>query len=68
MANKGFIQDPRATINLLRDTLRDRYQSGFPIIKELVQNADDAEAGLLKLTWTKGLSRPEESVPRTQRA
>ncbi|WP_434129839.1 sacsin N-terminal ATP-binding-like domain-containing protein [Methylocaldum sp. GT1BB] len=25
-------------------TLRDRYHSGFPILKELIQNADDAEA------------------------
>jgi hypothetical protein len=25
-------------------TLRDRYYSGFPILKELIQNADDAEA------------------------
>lgn len=31
-------------INLITDNLRDRYQSGFPIIKELIQNADDAEA------------------------
>jgi hypothetical protein len=31
-------------INLITDNLRDRYQSGFPILKELIQNADDAEA------------------------
>lgn len=31
-------------INLIADNLRDRYTSGFPVIKELVQNADDAKA------------------------
>jgi len=64
MANKGFIQDPLATINLLRDTLRDRYQSGFPIVKELVQNADDAEAKLLKLTRTNGLAHASHPLLR----
>lgn len=31
-------------INLIIDNLRDRYDSGFPILKELLQNADDAKA------------------------
>ena len=31
-------------VNLIADNLRDRYKSGFPILKELVQNADDAQA------------------------
>ena len=31
-------------INLIADNLRDRSDSGFPVIKELVQNADDAQA------------------------
>lgn len=31
-------------INLITDNLRDRYQSGYPILKELIQNADDAGA------------------------
>ena len=34
-------------VNLIADNLRDRYKSGFPILKELVQNADDAGAGSL---------------------
>lgn len=34
-------------VNLIADNLRDRYKSGFPILKELVQNADDAGAGNL---------------------
>ena len=28
-------------INLIADNLRDRYDNGFPILKELIQNADD---------------------------
>lgn len=31
-------------INLITDNLRDRYESGFPILKELIQNAEDAPA------------------------
>lgn len=31
-------------INLISDNLRERYHSGFPVIKELIQNADDAKA------------------------
>lgn len=34
-------------VNLIADNLRDRYKSGFPILKELVQNADDSGAGSL---------------------
>ncbi len=31
-------------VNLIADNLQDRYESGFPILKELIQNADDAKA------------------------
>ena len=31
-------------VNLIADNLRDRYENGFPILKELIQNADDAKA------------------------
>ena len=34
-------------VNLIADNLRDRYDNGFPILKELIQNADDAKAGRL---------------------
>jgi hypothetical protein len=29
-------------INLIADNLRDRYKNGFPILKEIIQNTDDA--------------------------
>ena len=38
---KGFATN---FVNLIADNLRDRYDSGFPILKELIQNADDANA------------------------
>ena len=31
-------------VNLIAGDLRDRYETGFPILKELIQNADDAKA------------------------
>ena len=31
-------------VNLIANNLRDRYDSGFPILKELIQNADDRKA------------------------
>ena len=37
---KGFSTN---IVNLISDNLRDRYQSSFQIIKELLQNADDAK-------------------------
>jgi hypothetical protein len=41
MASYGYQSDH---INLITDNLRDRYKSGFPILKELIQNVDDAKA------------------------
>lgn len=38
----GVKHDALADIGLITDNLRDRYKTGFPILKEIVQNADDA--------------------------
>ena len=45
---------PLADINHIRHNLGDRYHEGFPIIKELLQNADDAEASRLHIGWFPG--------------
>lgn len=37
----GFTSD---IINLITNNLQDRYHGGFPILKELIQNADDSKA------------------------
>lgn len=52
----GTIHDVLADINELSRNLTDRYKlrDGFPIFKELVQNADDANAELLRISWHQG--------------
>ncbi|MES9887334.1 MAG: hypothetical protein ABW140_11015 [Candidatus Sedimenticola sp. 6PFRAG1] len=51
----GFIQDPIQFVNLIADNLRDRYQTGFPVLKELIQNTDDAPATELHYGLSPGL-------------
>ena len=41
----AFRHPPSEDIQRIRQDLRDRYHEGFPILKELLQNADDAGAG-----------------------
>src|SRR3984893_15419892 len=40
----GFVHDPLQIINLIADNVRDRYRDETAVLKEIVQNADDAEA------------------------
>ena len=47
----GFNHSPLTDIQQIRNDLRDRYQEGFPIIKEFLQNADDAQASRLHIGW-----------------
>ena len=55
-----FEHSPLADINHIRNNLNNlddryhRYHEGFPIIKELLQNADDAEASRLHIGWFPG--------------
>jgi hypothetical protein len=42
----GFRQLLSAHIGQIRNDLRERYKGGFPILKELLQNADDAGGGV----------------------
>jgi hypothetical protein len=60
----GFIQDPMQFVNLIRDNLSDRYQSGFPVIKELIQNTDDAGATLMDFGLVDGLKDAEHPLLR----
>ncbi len=50
----GFEHSSLEYIQQIRNDLRDRYREGFPIFKELLQNADDAEASCLHLGWFSG--------------
>ncbi|CCD90933.1 conserved hypothetical protein [Bradyrhizobium sp. ORS 375] len=38
-----YIDDPISKLDQIKSNLRDRYESGFSILKELLQNADDAK-------------------------
>ena len=51
----GFTTD---YVNQIAINLRDRYRSGFPILKELVQNADDAGAKSLAFGFHAGHGAP----------
>lgn len=52
----GFTTD---YVNQIAINLRGRYKSGFPILKELVQNADDAGAKSLAFGFHAGrIDRP----------
>lgn len=44
-----FRVSPISIVNQIKSNLQDRYDSGYPILKELLQNADDAAAQLLKI-------------------
>ncbi len=48
-------------VNLIADNLRDRYENGFPVLKELIQNADDAKARALTFGRHEGF--PHASHP-----
>lgn len=55
---------PETVINIIRENLNDRYRRGFPIVKELIQNADDAQASSIDLGVSPGL--PGASHPLLQ--
>ena len=41
-------------VNQIKSNLQDRYESGYPILKELLQNADDAKARHFRLDALSG--------------
>lgn len=40
----NFRVSPNSIVNQIKGNLQDRYDSGFPVLKELLQNADDSRA------------------------
>jgi hypothetical protein len=65
MSHKGVRHDPLADIQLIRDNLNDRYQRGFPIIKELLQNAEDAHATRVEIGLCDGFANAEHPLLAT---
>jgi hypothetical protein len=56
MASKGFIDSVDTRISQIRVNLTDLYYLGFPVVKELLANADDAGATCLNLGWARAPS------------
>ena len=50
----GFSVSSLAIVNQIKSNLQDRYESGYPILKELLQNADDAGARRFRLDALSG--------------
>jgi hypothetical protein len=44
-----FRVSPISIVNQIKSNLQDRYDSGYPVLKELLQNADDAGARRFRL-------------------
>lgn len=52
--------DPAELRRDLEDILRERYKDGLPVLKELVQNADDAHATALRFVLLEAKDVPDE--------
>ena len=60
----GVNVSPTSIVNQIKSILQDRYATGFPILKELLQNADDSEATHFRLDALPGW--PTASNPLLQ--
>lgn len=52
----GYKIRPAAIINQIKTLLKERYKEGFPIIKEIIQNANDGGATKLDIGVSRGFS------------
>ena len=53
---------PLGDIEYLNENLLNSYLTGFPILKELIQNAEDAKASCLDYGWIKGISNSKHPL------
>lgn len=58
----GASIDAIGVINQIKDNLTDRYDNGFPVLKEIIQNADDAGANRLTIGWSKGFEDADNEL------
>ncbi|MBR9910600.1 MAG: hypothetical protein GYB33_09645 [Gammaproteobacteria bacterium] len=58
----GVIHSPESDIQAIAANLRDRYKSGFPVLKEIIQNSDDAGASELTMGWCEGMPGAEHPL------
>ena len=57
---------PHAIFHQIQANLRDRYNSGFPVLKELIQNAEDAQAKIIQFIALPGWPEAENPLLRVQ--
>ena len=60
----GIVHTAYDTVEDLRRNLRDRYKDCHSVLKELLQNADDAGATELHIAWIEGLVAAEHPLLR----
>ncbi|SDE48390.1 sacsin N-terminal ATP-binding-like domain-containing protein [Ruegeria marina] len=60
----GLSTPPNAIFNQIRANLKDRYASGFPVLKELIQNAEDAKASIIQFVAHEGWPNAENPLLR----
>jgi hypothetical protein len=60
----GYARSWVGDISEIKDILQDGYYRGFPILKELVQNADDARATRMAFAWRPGIRNAEHELLR----
>jgi hypothetical protein len=60
----GFLVPDLAIVNQIKTLLKERYKEGFPIIKEILQNANDGGATRLDIGVTKGLKLSKDIHPQ----
>lgn len=65
MKSRGVQHDPLSDIANIRNTLKG-YTAGFTIIKELVQNAEDAGASYIHIGWHSGFPSEKTDHPLLQ--
>lgn len=56
---------PLGDIEYLRENLLKNYKSGFPVLKELVQNAEDAGSTHFDFGWIEGISNAKHPLLST---
>ncbi|MEG4911485.1 sacsin N-terminal ATP-binding-like domain-containing protein [Microcoleus sp. B7-D4] len=56
---------PLGSIEYLRENLLKNYKPGFPVLKELVQNAEDAGSTHFDFGWIEGISNAKHPLLRT---
>ena len=55
MSYTGFSTPSIAIINQIQTLLKERYKEGFPVIKEIIQNANDGGASTLHIALVQNL-------------